>query len=302
MNILKSTVTQNNDILVIKVGEDADEGFVQEVGAYAKSGINLSLIAIDNTFANTMALSLKIALSMKEKAIGVIGICWDLTEDDENGNKTELPIELQLAELKSNMDAIIILKDNDMHENKFAFGHDEVIEMLLTFYKDNSHKQGEKIAKNFKDTGFAYYNSKYREDAWNSEALMDYTIFDTMFKCPLYVANQALCLLEGGYEFAFLEGNDLGDEGIMTSYLEDYLSPQANVNVVSSHVDSMPPFSIKVKLLVFDIEDEYFIFNESGSWQYPNATDERLGKRIDRMMQLPFHNNDKRKKYKSSID
>lgn len=297
MNILKSTVSQNNDILIIKVGKDANADFFQHVSACVNPGIKLSLIAIDNTFPNILELSLKIALYMNKKGMGVIGICWDLTEDDENGNSTEPPIEIQLSKLKDNMDAVIILRDNDISQNEFSFGHGEVVEMLLAFYKDDPTNRGEKIAKAFKNTGFAYYNLQYREDAWNSEALMDYTIFDTMFKCSLYVAKQAFCLLEGGSEFTFSEGNDLGDEGIMTSYLEDYLSPQAKINVIASRVDSMPAFAVTVRLLVFDIDEKHYVFNDSGSWQYPATDNERLGRRIDRMMQLPFHNNIKRKKY-----
>ena len=294
MNIKKSNFAEDDGILIVNIGGDINEEFLNSIFERDTSKVHLAIIATDNSFKDALEYTTKAIEELKKSNICIISIFKDLTEDDEDGNKTEPPIELQLWDLKEKVNTLVIAQKGHTYQ--------EVIGMILSFFEEVPDMQAELLAHKFEHGGFSYYNSKYRPDAWNSEALMDYAIFDSMFTCPLYMAGEVFCKIEGGSEFKMTENNDLGDQGIMLSYLEDYLAPGVLLNSAINQDKELLPFAINVQLLFSKFGDECFDFDENGSSHYPESPDKRLRKRIDRMLQMPFHNNKKRKLYEKSFD
>ena len=294
MNISKSEFFKENNILTVKIGSDFTEHSTDEIGHASVLPATLIIIAIDNSNENAIKLATQFIEKVKSDNTCVICICKDLTEDDECGNKIGHPIEIQLEALKSISNTLIIAQDKHTYQ--------EVIDMVLFFYEEVPDMQAELLSHKFENGGFAYYNSLYKQNAWNSESFIDFAIFDSLFTCPLYMAKEVFFSLECGNEFVMTKDNNIGDQGIIMSYLEDYLNPKVLLNSGVTQNEDMPPFAINARFLFCQFGDECFVFDENGSLQYPQAADKHLMKRIDRMLQLPFHNKNKRKKYEEEFD
>lgn len=294
MNIKESTVIERDGIIIVEIGADISEAFINNIYEKYMSEVKLAIIATDNSFDNTIRCTTKLSSKIHKSGICVINIVKDLTKEDKYGNKSESPIEIQLKNLKENVNTLIIAQEGREYQ--------EIIELILSFFEEVPDMQAELLAHKFADGGFSYYNSYYRPDAWNSEAHMDYIIFDSMFTCPLYMAGEVFCKIKGGGEFKMTENNDLGDQGIMLSYLKDYLAPSVLLNSGVSKNPELLPFAINVQLLFSKFGDECFVFDENGSSQYPQSPDVHLRKRIDRLLQIPFHNKEKLKRYESFLN
>ncbi len=292
----KSKFEIANDILKVYLEQDAGDSFVQEIcnmPSLPLAIISINNISIENEYyKNTVSCAVSLASALKRKGTCVICICQDHTKIDAEGNKNEDPIEIQLRELKENSNTLIIAQRGD--ENK------DIVSMLLSFFADASN-QTEMLFEKFSDGGYAYYNDYYRPDALNSEAHIDYIIFDSLFICPIYLSKQVFCCIEGGGEFLLDNGDSMGDEGIMTSYLSDYLQTDTVYCNVWKNPDLLP-CAINTQLLFCGFSEKDFAFNEEGVSQYVDAADKKLNKRIKRMLTIPFHNKAKAERYDQWLD
>lgn len=292
----KSKFEIANDILKVYLEQDAGDSFVQEIcnmPSLPLAIISINNISIDNEYCEkAVSCAVSLASKLKRKGACVICICQDHTEIDEEGNRNEEPIEIQLRELKENSNTLIIAQRS--RDNK------DIINMLLSFFAD-APNQTELLVKKFSNAGYAYYNSYYRPDALNSEAHIDYIVFDSLFICPVYLSKEVFCCIEGGGEFILDNGDSMGDEGIMTSYLSDYLQTDNVYCNVWKNPDLLP-CAINTQLLFCGFSEKDFAFNEEGVSQYVDTTDKKLNKRIKRMLTIPFHNKAKAKRYDQWLD
>lgn len=184
---------------------------------------------------------------------------------------------------------------------RYKHTYQEIEDMIHSLFSDVCEDEFGLLTHKLKKIGFAYYNSNYREDAWDSHTFIDFTLFDSMFCCPIYVAKYVFYNIVGGSEFGISTKNKLQDEGIILSYLKEHLHPKSIVSTSVYKSEKIAPYAIKVQLLFCKFDEQHFVFNENGSWQSPVAEDEQLRNRISRLIQIPFHNNAKRKKYKKYI-
>lgn len=292
----KSKFEIANDILKVYLEQDAGDSFVQEIcnmPSLPLAIISINNISIDNEYyENTVSCAVSLASKLKNNGTCVICICQDHTDVDDDGNKTEDPIEIQLRELKGNSNTLIIAQRS--RDSK------DIINMLLAFFADAPNQTALLIDK-FSNGGYAYYNGYYRPDALNSEAHMDYIVFDSLFICPIYLSKEVFCCIEGGGEFVLDAGDSMGDEGIMTSYLSDYLQTDKVYCNVWKNPDLLP-CAINTQLLFCGFSAKDFAFNEEGVSQYVDSADEKLNKRIKRMLTIPFHNKAKAKRYDQWLD
>ena len=100
MNIKKSNFTEEDGILIVNIGGDINGEFLNSIFETDISKVHLAIIATDNSFKGALEYTTKVIEELKKANICIISIFKDLTEDDEDGNKTEPPIELQLWDLK----------------------------------------------------------------------------------------------------------------------------------------------------------------------------------------------------------
>lgn len=292
----RSTFDIAHNILKVYLEQDAGDSFIQGIcnmPSLPLAIISINNISIDNEHCEkAVSCAVSLASVLKRKGTCVICICQDHTEIDKKGNKKEAPIEIKLRELKENSNTLIIAQRS--HESK------NIINMLLSFFADASN-QTELLIDKFSNGGYAYYNDYYRPDALNSEAHMDYIVVDSLFICPIYLSKEVFCCIEGGREFVLDAGDSMGDEGIMTSYLSDYLqTDKVYCNVWKN--PNLLPCAINTQLLFCGFCEKDFAFNEKWVSQYVDSADEKLNKRIKRMLTIPFHNKTKAKRYDQWLD
>lgn len=189
MNIKSSKITVKDNILMARIGADVNNDIFNELKNVNMSSIYLSIISIDNSFENTIDYANNFIELLNNHDICNIGICKDWTEEDENGYKTEPPIEIQLKLLKDKVDMLVIGRDKHTYQ--------EIEDMVLSLFCDVCDDELGLLIHKLKKVGFAYYNSNY-EEAWDSHAFIDFILFDSMFCCPIYVAKDVFCNIVGG--------------------------------------------------------------------------------------------------------
>lgn len=285
-----STFSKQNGILIAEQTADANDAFVDSIFQSDLGELDLVVLAMDRgDDGKVLACAEKIAERAQALSLCTIAILGSVSDDEEAENKEAVPIEIRLKELKEKVNTFIIAKEGHSAQ--------KVIDMLLSLYRESPETQGKLLAQKFKNGGFSYYNAQYRPDAWNAYALMDYTVFDSMFLCPIFTAGEVFCVINAGKEFAMTQGDELGDEGLVISFLEDYLSTEAQLNTKVIKNDEMAEYAVDIQLLFGHFGEEVFDFDEKGNWRYPKTNDKRLENRVSRLLQLPFHNNRKRKRH-----
>lgn len=279
-----------DNILIVNMEEDTNALFVQDVSK--NSAFPLAIISIDNEYDSVVSCAIELANKLQNRATCVICICQDsIKETDKEGDKFEAPIEIQLKELKEKCNTIIIAQ-------KIRGVKTDIINMLLSFFDDAPDK-AKLLAEKFNNGGFAYYNSYYSSDVYNCEAHMDYLLFDSLFICPIYLSEEVFCSIEGGGAFELDKVDSMGDEGIMASYLSDYLQTD-KIHFKMWKNSDLLPYAINTQLLFCGFNEEDFAFDDNGISHYVEATDSKLNNRIKRMLTLPFQNKEKIQTHKKN--
>lgn len=277
----KPNYIEQNNILIVEITALVDEAFISEVCRNKSAETNVAIVEIENSNENALFHATALIELLKETDMCVICICKDKEEVDENGNRKNVSLELQLRELKDKVDLLIITQDKHDYQ--------DVIHMLLTCDQTSRGVESCTISEilydRFRNAGFAYYNCIYAEEEWNSRTLMNFAMFDSMFICPIYKAKDVFLQIEAGDEFQISENNELNDEGIILGDLEDHLQENCNLNSWWDIYETMSPFAIKLQFLFWNFDKSVFVFDEKYTWQYPKAENKSLEKRIERLMQ-----------------
>ena len=277
----------HNGVLIGCIGQDADDPFIENLCRSAEAP--LAILAIDNAYESALQYAEKAASLLRAGNICTVCICRDLTEIDENGHTCGIPPELQLQPLKNTVNTLIIVQNRKR-------AYDFVTDMLLSLHGEEPD-QAEFLAEKLCNGGYAYYNSCFRQDTYNTELLMEHALFDSLFICPFYLSRQVLCTVETGDGFKMDTEKSMGDEGIMASCLSDHLQTE-NLHFTVQKNQYLPTLVTGIHLLFCGFDAEDFGYDENGTAHYIDAGDPKLKKRIDRMLTVPFLTKEKQKQHK----
>ena len=218
---------------------------------------------------------------LKGQGIFTVLLCKDMQGDGE------VPSEVVLKPLCEQVDMLLLLQEEQSFSDAEAF--------LIGILCYGNEKVDEDRLKSLINSGFAYYTGVVREREWDILSPMDFAIFDSLFRCPIYTANAVFMGLYGGEEFTDLP-RDKSDAGLMKNYLKDYIKEGALKLAVYDHPKEKAPFDIEVNLLFTRLDEDAFSFNEENQWVYPKAENQVLQAHIDRKLCLPFRNMERQKK------
>ena len=253
--------------------------------------LRFAVLSFCNKADKALFNAIQLAKDLRAHNVCVVSICEDTTTFDEKGNSNELPIEIQLRELKKASNTLIITQ-------KGEHNIEQANQMVFSIHA-NEDGQANILAKMFENGGYAYYNSYKKAVVKNPEAHIGSLLFDSMFQCPFYLSKKVFCRIEGGEALKLENEDDMGDEGIIKSYLADYLETD-QIYCRARKYSEDPALSLEVKILFCGLEEADFAFDENGVAAYRESGDIKLRKRIKRMLSLPFYCKKKDDLYKTS--
>ncbi len=285
---------ENEEVLLVGIGDAAIQALTNEINMVLNGvefektdklkGDSLVIVAIDTAFQENIMHAERILDLIKTQNVCTVAICPHCDNED-------IPAESKLRSLSSRADAVIVVKKDIVYE--------EVIEFLLQLYLNESNIQERKdIISRFSNSGFAYYNYHYSDDEWDIGSFASFAVFDTMFYCPLYAAENVICMLAYGTAFKLKENDsDIGDDEIIFSYIEDYMNQEAKLKRFLFQPKKYAPYTVGLQILALGFGNDKIIIDDLGCKQYPEFRSARLENRVNRLLKTPFHNKKKLKEY-----
>lgn len=270
--------------------------------------IQLIVLSFEIEDDYVLEIAKKIIRSLKKRALCIVGVCIDIDhiEKDPYGKvipTNKAPIEIANSDLLTILDALVIsqldyFKKGTSTTEIFC----EIAYMLIDIYfqtKDPDTRSD--LLSRIKNSGFAYYSSK-KSVQWNIQIAINQFLFESLFVCPFYVAEQVLFSYSYGAGFEIAEGLNLGDDEIILTYMEDHMDSEAVLTSFPILNPKLSDYEIEFRSLFLGFGDKTSIFNEHYVAQYPKSDDKRLNNRINRMLQSPFYLKRKYENYQEYLE
>lgn len=288
--IKHSSFYEENGICIVKVGADVYHAFITKVLDAISAEAVLAIVVADNSFNHVVGYTTILSEKIKAKGICVVCILKELPKMIVGEYRVEDEIEMQLEKVKESSNTLIITKK----EHTFQ----EVTDVVLCFYKKIPDIQAELLAERFSNGGFSYYITHYCEATINLSSFVERLILYSLRSCPVYMAKQVFCSIVGGSEFLPMQDGEWGDQGILLSYLQDYLDENVLLISETEKNGNFPSFGIKMQMIIGQLGERYPFYDAHKDFSYPVPTDKRLWKRIRRIWEMTSLDiNKKREKY-----
>ncbi|WP_455655167.1 hypothetical protein [Phascolarctobacterium sp.] len=253
---------------------------------------SLAIIIADNTNCKTLECSEKIAKIFKDSGIYIAGI-WIGEKDPDSAR-----MEKNLESVDSVFDLIIPVDPcNFSKKQPKYFTLALVTTSLIQLLGNKRIIDLKKTINCLSETRFAYY-AKTFYNKWDVQGAVDFAVFNLFFVCPFFVAKDIFLIVKHGSGFySEKTKNGAGDDGIICSYIEDYIDREAKLHSVFQEIEGYGPFDISIEFLVTGFSKDCFIFDEDNAWQYPEVQDVHRANRINRKLSTPFKMLDKKIEY-----